>query len=184
MHTQQSFQKNYDGFRLRLAESGDIPVAISIIRDVFIEYGWEFRSEDEVPDFLNFDEYYNGNRFSPSTPRLFVVEWAGGDRVVTPGLVGCIALKYNEEGPYLGRVYLRKQVRGKGAGKWMTRCILGVLRDEGQHRVHLWTDTRFEPAHGLYQSLGFRFSGCVRSLHDVNKSFEYEMVLDDISGAD
>lgn len=108
------------------------------------------------------------------TPLLFVVR-----RVSSPSddIVGCIALKFNAEGPYLSRVYLRVGVRGLGLGRWMSEQMLHIARRQGFGSIHLWTDTRFEDAHRMYRKLGFDFTGDIRSLHDINQTFEWKMVV-------
>lgn len=144
----------------------DIPAFTDIIRDTFVEYGWIFRFEDELPDFVDYPTAYT------DTPnRLFAMR--DGARVI-----GCVALKVNREGAYLSRVYLARSERGKGLGKAMVRFILDEARKAGHPHVHLWTDTRFLTAHRLYEHLGFRRANSIRSLHDTNISFEYRYDLD------
>ncbi|MCH8495170.1 MAG: GNAT family N-acetyltransferase [Balneolales bacterium] len=168
------FNATYLDFELRLASQDDIPALTRIIEDVFIEYGWIFVAKDELPDFLDFDVYFESNTMQPGKPRLFKVE-----RTTDGGksrICGCIALKFNIEGAYLSRVYLQENVRGKGVGQWIVEEVMGISRVEGGTEMHLWTDTRFEAAHRLYEKLGFAKTNEIRSLHDINNSFEWKMV--------
>jgi GNAT superfamily N-acetyltransferase len=109
------------------------------------------------------------------SPVLFVVRRISSPEAASGDIVGCIALKFNAEGPYLSRVYLRREVRGLGLGRWMSAQMLHIARKQGFLRIHLWTDTRFEDAHRMYQKLGFTFTGDIRSLHDINNTFEWKM---------
>jgi len=163
------FKKGESSFRFRRTILSDIPTLSRIIEEVFSEYGWVFVEADEVPDFVNFPTYYG----DASKARLFTI----ASNVEEPAIAGCIALKFNQEGPYLSRVYLSKEFRGIGLGKWMTHEVISIVREEGYPSIHLWTDTRFLDAHGMYKSIGFSQTPDLRSLHDVNTSFEYKMVL-------
>jgi putative acetyltransferase len=147
--------------RILPAQKVDIPELTSIIGGVFVEYGWIFDAQDEVPDFVAFDTYYVGTEH-----RLFTV-WIGEERV------GCIAVKVGPEGPYLSRVYLKKEARGKGIGRMMTEFAFDEARRRGFTHIHLWTDTRLLTAHKMYEATGFTRTPVIRALHEINFSFEY-----------
>lgn len=155
---------------MRPAQASDLSALTEIIRSVFVEYEWIFVASDELPDFVDFETFYGTNE-GDRNPRLFAIEAKSTGRIV-----GCIALKYNSEGPYLSRVYLHKSARGKGLGKWMVEVVMDVAKNEEYESIHLWTDTRFEAAHHLYRKLGFKGGNALRSLHDVNHSFEWKMI--------
>jgi putative acetyltransferase len=154
----------------RIATPADIPAMTAIIAETFDEYGWIFVMEDELPDFVDYPAAY------AHTPnRLHAMTDASG------AVVGCIALKVGYEGAYLSRVYLKRSERGRGLGKAMVRFILDLAREDGHRHVHLWTDTRFTTAHGLYERMGFERQLAIRSLHDTNNSFEFRYDLDLVS---
>jgi len=155
-------------FVLRPAERSDIPVMSNIISTVFDEYGWTFVEIDELPDFVFYEKHYS----DPERAYLFALTDESGQ------VIGSIAMKNGCRGPYLSRVYLRAEYRGLGLGKWMTNQVLEVAKSRGFNSAHLWTDTRFMDAHRMYERLGFRMTGELRSLHDVNRSFEFKMVVD------
>lgn len=158
-----------DTFRIALPE--DIPAMTAIIAETFEEYGWIFVMADELPDFVDYPAAYE------HTPnRLYAMRDAAG------AVIGSIALKVGDEGAYLSRVYLKRSERGRGLGKVMVRFILDVARESGHPHVHLWTDTRFTTAHGLYERMGFERQPVIRSLHDTNNSFEFRYDLDLDSG--
>ncbi|HAC16782.1 MAG TPA: hypothetical protein DCE78_12690 [Bacteroidetes bacterium] len=154
-------------FMMEPAIASEIPELLKIIEDVFIEYGWTYVESDEVPDFINFNNVYGDS----SRAMIFSVKSVGKN----PEIIGCIALKFNSEGPYLSRVYLKQAFRGYGLGKWMTIEMMKLARDRGFDHIHLWTDTRFIGAHHMYLRVGFSMSGLIRSLHDINNSFEFKM---------
>ncbi len=147
--------------RILPATKEDIPELIGIIGAVFGEYGWIFQPDEELPDFAEFEKWYVGTEH-----RLFTV-WDEGQRV------GCIAVKVGAEGPYLSRVYLKKEMRGKGIGRMMTEFAFEEARRRGFTRIHLWTDTRLLTAHKMYEATGFTRMPVIRALHEVNFSFEY-----------
>jgi putative acetyltransferase len=151
----------------RIARPEDIPAMTAIIAETFDEYGWIFVMEDELPDFADYPARYENTR-----NRLYAMV----DETET--VIGSIALKIGPEGAYLSRVYLKRSERGRGLGKVMVGFILDLARTSGHAHVHLWTDTRFTTAHGLYERMGFRRQPVVRSLHDTNNSFEFRYDLD------
>jgi GNAT superfamily N-acetyltransferase len=172
MQNNESFNKLFNGFRVRPAVETEIEELIQVVREVFVEYDMIFDALDELPDYVRFGEYYAENVPSVGRPFLCTVLAPGEEGVIA----GCIAQRFDEDGPCLSRVYLRPQYRAQGVGKWMVREFMDLLRQQGFDSMHLWTDTRFVPAHGMYEKVGFRMAGEIRSLHDVNRSFEWKMV--------
>lgn len=146
--------------RILPATKDDIPELTAIIGAVFEEYGWIFDAAEELPDFLNYERYYVGTEH-----RLFTV-WVDERRA------GCIAVKVGPEGPYLSRVYLKKEVRGRGIGRMMTEFAFEEARSRGFTHIHLWTDTRLLTAHKMYEATGFTRMPVIRALHEINISFE------------
>lgn len=146
--------------RILPATKDDIPELIAIIGGVFEEYEWIFEAKEELPDLVDFDHDYVGTEH-----RLFTV-WMDEERV------GCIAVKLAAEGPYLSRVYLKKEARGKGIGRMMTEFAFDEARKRGFTHIHLWTDTRLLTAHKMYEAMGFTRRPVIRALHEINISFE------------
>ncbi len=146
--------------RILPATKEDIPEMTAIIGDVFEEYGWIFDADEELPDFVAFETWYVGTEH-----RLFCV-WDGDRRI------GSIAMKVGPEGPYLSRVYLKEEARGKGIGRMMTEFAFEEARKRGFTRIHLWTDTRLLTAHKMYEATGFTRMPLIRPLHEINISFE------------
>lgn len=72
----------------------------------------------------------------------------------------------------LHRLYVRPDQRGKGLAKRLTQHVEALARAAGARRMILWSDTRFETAHRLYEGLGYR-RGETRPLGDISQSIEY-----------
>lgn len=163
------FQKTVSGQKFKMTPTlkSEIPQLSRIVESVFHEYKWIYIEADEVPDFINFDDTYAESKHA----MLFSVHTSDE----YPEIIGCIALKFNNEGPYLSRVYLKESYRGLGLGKWMSIEMMNIARDRGYKKIHLWTDTRFIGAHHMYKKVGFYMTGYMRSLHDINNSFEFKM---------
>jgi len=147
---------------IREAENDDIEELIGLIEDIFTEYNMKFDVDEELPDFLNFEQHYKGQH------KLFVAEHSENGI-----LAGCTALKIEEDLPRLSRVYVRKKDRGKGVGKKMVRRAVEYAQSLNYPWIHLWTDTRFKRAHRFYRDLGYEYTGQVKPLGDINDSYEY-----------
>lgn len=150
---------------IRPATKGDIPRLIDIIHETIESYGYIFELEFELPDFLDYDGFYGSGK-----GELYVVEEDGK-------VVGCGAIKLNGDIPYLSRIYVDQRFRGKGYGKAIVVYLMDRNRVFGHVELELWSDTLFRTAHKLYEGLGFKFTGRVRPLGDVNNCFEYHYCL-------
>jgi putative acetyltransferase len=100
--------------------------------------------------------------------RLWVAEVDG--RVVAsialrPGAEpGTIALK---------SLYVARAARRRGLGARLVALVEEEARARGATGIELWTDTRFQDAHRLYERLGYSRGPRTRELHDLSKSVEY-----------
>ena len=65
-----------------------------------------------------------------------------------------------------------RKLRGAGQGRRLLLHAVDWARARGCERVELWSDTRFDQAHRLYERLRFRRAGA-RKLADVNETTEY-----------
>ena len=152
-------------YTIRPARKEDIDRLIEIIRDTIHSYGYIFELEFELPDFLDYDNYYG-----KAKGELYVLE----DR----GLVaGCGALKLDGTIPYLSRIYVDEKYRGLGYGKAIVLYLMKRNLEIGNNSLELWTDTLFRTAHMMYEKLGFHYTGRVRPLGDINNCFEYHYTL-------
>lgn len=77
----------------------------------------------------------------------------------------------------LHRLYVRPDCRRRGIAARLVAHVEAAARNETAIRIILWSDTRFEDAHRLYENLGYkRLAGEPRDLGDLSKSREYGFV--------
>jgi RimJ/RimL family protein N-acetyltransferase len=144
------------------ATSADVPGIVALIGRVFAEYGFVYEPAVEVPDLLSFDRHY-------AAPRGAFFAVRDGGRIV--GSVGVERL--DERSAELHRLYLDAVLRGRGTGRALVETVLGWCREHGVTRLVLWSDTRFEQAHRLYERMGFRLTGERTLPEDLNDTREY-----------
>lgn len=156
---------------IRPATRDDAPEVIALIGRVFVEYRWIYDPAAEVPDLLAFDAHY-----APPRGAFWVV--TEDVRIVGSVGVDCKAGDLAE----LHRLYLDPHQRGRGLGQALVGRVVDWCRASGIGRLELWSDTRFEHAHRLYERLGFRRDGERRLVGDVNdtREYRYERRLDSI----
>ena len=141
------------------------PEVIELIHRVFDEYGFIWDPEDEFWDLLAEEPAFP---YRSPIGAMWVIR--DRDGVV----VGSIAAQ-RIDGPTveLHRLYLDAHLRGQGLGRQLVETAVEWARNHGAWRIELWSDTRFEDAHRLYERLGYVKSD-TRSLDDVNQTTEYK----------
>jgi O-acetylserine/cysteine efflux transporter len=144
------------------ATRADAPGVIDLIGRVYTEYGFVYNPRVEVPDLYRFEDHY-----APPRGAFFVVR--EGDVIV--GSVGVERL--DGESAELHRLYLDARLRGRGTGRALVQTALAWCRGEGISRLILWSDTRFDQAHRLYERMGFRRTGERVLPDDLNQTREY-----------
>jgi len=147
---------------VRPAGRADAPGVIELIGRVYLEYGFVYVPEVEVPDLLRFDQHYAAPRGA-----FFVVR---EDNVVV-GSVGVARLDGGSA--ELHRLYLDSRLRGRGTGRALVEAVLEWCRTQNIPRLILWSDTRFEQAHRLYERMGFQRTGERILPDDLNQTREY-----------
>ena len=129
---------------------------------MYDEYGFIFEPTTEVPDLLAFARHY-------ITPygAFFVI------RNKEETIVGSVGVeRLTKISAELHRLYLDGDLRGQGLGRSLVDAAIAWCRAEGIGHLILWSDTRFDRAHALYERMGFTRTG-ERALNDVNQSREY-----------
>ncbi|MBI3457366.1 MAG: GNAT family N-acetyltransferase [Candidatus Rokubacteria bacterium] len=149
-------------FVIEPAGAADAPAVIRLIGRVFDEYGFIFDPATEVSDLLAFDHHY-------AAPHgAFCVIRARGV------VVGSIGVERRPDGAAeLHRLYLDADLRGRGLGRALVEAVLTWCRAEGIRHLVLWSDTRFDRAHALYERLGFQWTGERELAGDINQTREY-----------
>jgi GNAT superfamily N-acetyltransferase len=135
---------------------------IALIRRVFEEYGFVWEPETEVADLLDFGRHY------VAPHGTFFVARAQG------GVVGSVGVHRLDDGRgELKRMYVDPRQRRQGVGQALAEAALAWARAEGLREIVLWSDTRFDRAHRLYERLGWVRTGERVIDNDPNDSREY-----------
>jgi RimJ/RimL family protein N-acetyltransferase len=149
-----------------VATVGDAAPVIALIGRVFGVYGLVFDPVAEVPDLLHFERHY-----TPPRGTFFVVRSRGG-------VVGSVGVeRLDGASAELHRLYLDPTLWGRGLGRALVEAALAWCREAALCRVILWSDTRFDRAHRLYERLGFTRRGERIIDGDVNATREYRYDL-------
>lgn len=144
------------------ATAEDMPGVVALIGRVYAEYGFVYEPAVEVPDLFAFERHYQ-----PPAGAFFVVREAGC-------VVGSVGLeRVDARSAELHRLYLDTAHRGRGTGRALVERGLDWCRAQGMDRLILWSDTRFDLAHRLYERMGFRRTGERVLPEDVNETREY-----------
>jgi GNAT superfamily N-acetyltransferase len=79
----------------------------------------------------------------------------------------------------LHRLYLDATFRGRGVGRALVDTVLAWCREAGIGHLILWSDTRFDRAHRLYEGMGFTKTGERKLPDDPNdtREFAYERAV-------
>ena len=152
---------NSQVFRILPALKADADEILNIIRDVFDSYDMIYDLDNDFPDLVQFDENY-----PPDQKELFVIK-------KDDSIAGCGGVRVDEhDTPYLTRIYISPKHQGQKLGETLVRFLIAEAFKKN-NQLYLWTDTRFEKAHHLYNKLGFISNGRKRPLHDINVSYEW-----------
>ena len=145
------------------ARAADAPAVIALIGRVFAEYDFSWDPAVEVPDLFDLERHYGG------TAGAFWVARLDGR------VVGSVGVERLPDGrAELHRLYLDATLRGRGVGprpgRGRPRLVPG-----GRDRVSLtlWSDTRFDRAHRLYEGMGFTKTGERELPDDPNDTREF-----------
>jgi len=149
------------------ATRADVPDVIALLARIWEEYGFIWEPETEFPDLFRFDEHY-----APPHGAFWVVRDAGQ-------LVGSIGVeRVDATTAEIHRLYLDAHLRGRGLGRALVEEVLAWCRANAFTRLVLWSDTRFEHSHRLYDRMGFRRHGERTVPGDINASREYRFERD------
>lgn len=165
-------------FEIRDARDDDGPALIAIIGGAFTDYpGCVLDVDGEMPELRAI-----ATSFQRIGGRFWVA--AAGERVL-----GCVGLSPSATPPpdlstpappgvELRKLYVDRSQRRAGIGRALCDEVEREARARGAAFVELWTDTRFETAHRLYEARGY-VAGTrggeriTRDLHDQSASVEY-----------
>jgi putative acetyltransferase len=149
--------------RIRDACDGDAAGLIALIGSVFAEYpGCVLDVDGEAPELRAI-----ARSFAALGGRFWVAEREGR-------VVGSVGLLPGEAagGVELRKLYVHRSVRRRGLGRRLCERVEDEARRRGARFVELWSDTRFEDAHRLYEKRGYLRGRVTRELHDLSGSVE------------
>ncbi len=154
-------------FQLREARDDDAAELIELIGAIWDEYpGCVMDVDGEVPELRRIASAH--------------AEWDGAVWVAQHAarIVGCVGWVPSIEagGVELHKLYVAAEARRTGLGAQLCARVEGARA--GVDFVELWSDTRFEDAHRLYEGRGYRRGPHTRELHDLSGSVEYYYRLD------
>jgi putative acetyltransferase len=149
----------------RPLEAGDIPSVLALIDACYREFGLVLNLDDECEShLLDPGPYFRGH---------------GGEFWVVPHhrrVMATAALVVHRDRPSptgeLKSMYVDQSWRRRGLGRRLVQMVIEAAQAAGCQELELWSDTRFSPAHAMYESLGFERVGH-RELADSNNSSEY-----------
>ena len=141
---------------IRRAYNSDSPRIISLIADVYREYGDEIYLEGADKDLVDIEGYYR--QVSGDFVILERNDEIAGTHAVLPLDLANRVITFR-------RLYLRQELRGSGCGKRLMKWAIDWSMREGYHSVEFWSDIRFQRAHRFFQQLGFT-KGDTRNMTD------------------
>jgi GNAT superfamily N-acetyltransferase len=150
------------------ARAEDAPAVIELIGRVFAEYGFSWNPSFEVPDLYDLTRRYGG-----ADGAFWVARLDGR-------VVGSVGVERLPDGrAELHRLYVDASRRRHGVGRALVDTVLGWCRAAGIRRLTLWSDTRFDRAHRLYEDMGFTKTGERELPDDPNdtREFAYERAV-------
>ncbi len=148
--------------KLRDARDEDGDQLIALIERCYAEYrGCILDVDGEVPELKAIATHH-----AKSGGRFWVAE-SGGQLVGSVGVVSGSAPGVME----MKKVYVAKDARQMGLGARLCSLAEAEAMSRRATDVELWSDTRFEDAHRMYERRGY-VPGPTRELHDKSKSIE------------
>ena len=150
------------------ATAADAPAVIALMARIWEEYAFIWNPPTEVPDLFRFDEHY-----APPHGAFWVVRDDAGRVVGSIGIERLPAATAE-----IHRLYLDRHLRGRGLGRTLLETALDWCRANAITRLVLWSDTRFEHSHRLYERMDFERLGERTVPDDINASREYRFERD------
>lgn len=147
---------------LRAARDTDGDALRAVLAAVFAEYPGCLFVRDELPELEAPATYFREHGGA-----LWVLEHEGEVR-------GCIGTTPAESALWeLKKLYLLPVLRGRRVSRVLIETVESHAVERGARAMHLWTDTRFETAHRVYERCGYVRLADTRELHDASFTVEY-----------
>jgi len=135
-----------EAFIIRPATNADITIVKNIIATVLTEYGLKHEDGGKDKDLNDLEKnYFANNGF------FGVVENKASLQIV--GTFGLYVV--GEDIFELRKMYLLKQVRGKGLGKLMLNTVIDICKKKNAQTITLETIAPLKEAIAMYRKFGF-----------------------------
>lgn len=149
---------------VRDARDADSAEVIALIEACWADYpGCVLDVDGELPELRAIATHY------AARSGRFWVALSGGRVVASVGMAPAAA----GAGIELHKLYVHPTVQRRGIGGRLALMVEEEARRMDAGFIELWSDTRFAPAHRLYERLGYRRGPRTRALHDLSNSVEY-----------
>ncbi len=130
---------------IRQARRGDEPAIQALVRACLEEYELPYDLHDMDRDLADVELHY------PPPGSWFAVQEEAGR------IVGTVAIaRLDDRRGELKRMYLARELRGRGYGRTLLGVAIEFARAAGYRRIELDTSRKFTEAIRLYQRSGFR----------------------------
>jgi putative acetyltransferase len=153
---------------IRSARDEDSEGLILLISNAFSEYpGCVLDVDVDMPELRE-----PATAVVKESGRWWIAELDGavvGSVAVTPEQKTIVELK---------KLYVSPLARRRGLGAHLVALAESEARSREARSLILWTDTRFEDAHRLYDRLGFIRAPGTRALNDGSNTIEYHYAKD------
>jgi putative acetyltransferase len=153
---------------IRSARDEDSEGLILLISNAFSEYpGCVLDVDVDMPELRE-----PATAVVKESGRWWIAELDGavvGSVAVTPEQKTIVELK---------KLYVSPLARRRGLGAHLVALAESEARSREARTLFLWTDTRFEDAHRLYDRLGFIRAPGTRALNDGSNTIEYHYAKD------
>lgn len=153
-------------FLFRPATNEDIPSIKNVVYSALAEFGLEPSENGKDGDLSDIERsYFSGNGFFG-----VVVD------VNTNEVVGTIGLFAEETVTgELRKMYIKKDCRHVGLGRFMLNTILDIAREKGFKKIYLETISPLKIAIALYKSVGFQAVQPREISNRVDQAFEVDL---------
>jgi putative acetyltransferase len=131
---------------MRPAKNSEGDQIRTFVTGVLEEFGFRFDSLTTDADLTDIESSYLADG------GMFVLLLDSDGTLV--GTVGVARL--DQQRCELRKMYLAKNCRGQGLGKWLLESAIQHARRSGFHRIELQTASSLSAARRLYESFGFR----------------------------
>jgi putative acetyltransferase len=156
----------FNEFRIRPAVNLDMPSIQQVVFTCLEEYGLKPDLTGKDYDLQDIERnYFSNNGY------FGVAVNTNADEIV--GTFGLYS--FAPEICELRKMYLRKDCRGKGLGKFMLGAAIGIAKERNYNRIFLETISPLTAAISLYRQYGFREIAPREINSRVDRAFELDI---------